>query len=130
MKLKIILSIAIISLFSCSTDKFNEKNQPEIFLDGIYYQIQKNTTTYLDPIIFLSQGDEEIFVYEEIADEIFQNYFWVIDGDTLRNYNTKIKGYGEKDVEFVVVDIYGDTQSASLTISIDDCVFFDRLCNN
>jgi len=119
------LSMAALFLISCSdSEKFDNNSKNKIKFD-IFYES------------FLNYKNKPyIYVYASISprggEEEYYYYYWVLDGEKQcynchgeqRCYNCRDmeKGvsYGDHVLEFVLIDIYGDTLSESGVIRIDE----------
>jgi hypothetical protein len=123
--LKILLiPLILIQTTSCSSDsdKFNEQNHVQIWLDGIFYETNGNTLYLYDDIYIISGETIEITSIRDLRNyEYLQDFFWVVNSDTTRDYAPKKDvPYGKHFVKLSLIDIWGDTLSYSDSIWVNE----------
>jgi hypothetical protein len=113
---KIYIFAAILVLACSDGDKFSEEKRDGIFIDDILWNVSRDTL-FLNEELFIEYEGQERSVYLRQLDGYLQNFFWVIDNDTIGDYRPKRKiSYGEHFIQLSLIDIWGDTLSYSLNI--------------
>jgi hypothetical protein len=103
-----IYAFAAALLLACSnSNEFHEKKHMEVFIEFDYQVV--------GGILYLYE-----YLYAE-GDIQLQNFFWVIDSDTIfGEYRPRKISYGEHFIQLSLIDIWGDTISYSETIPVKE----------
>jgi hypothetical protein len=119
---KIYIFAAMLVLACADGDKFSEEKRNKIFLDGISWDVPGDRDTlYLDEELFMEYDGEWRGVFLRQLDGYLQNFFWIIDNDTIGDFRPRRKiAYGEHFIQLSLIDIWGDTLSYSETIHVKE----------
>jgi hypothetical protein len=114
--------LAVFPILSCSdSDKFSGENNQQIRIEEIYCETDESGKLYLYG--FSLTGIESCTSLEDIGTCGLNDYFWIIDNDTIFSNNTYIDynaGYGEHSVKLVLLDVFGDTLSADTIVHLNE----------
>jgi hypothetical protein len=117
---KIYIFAAMLVLACSDGDKFSEEKHDGIFIDDISCRVYGDTL-YLYEYIYMELEGNERDVSLRQLEGYLQNFFWVIDSDTIGDYWPRRKiSYGEHFIQLSLIDIWGDTLSYSKTILIKE----------
>ena len=122
-----VIALTLLMLSCSNSDKFSSEKNHVIQLKGISATSRANEL-YLYEDLRLVNSEYSVPFHLDSARYYLNDYFWIIGGDTIRsNRNPHRTGYGEHSVKLVLIDVYGDTLSDSISVRLNEPLRIDLL---
>ena len=116
-----VIALTLLMLSCSDSDEFGSEKSNVIQLKGISYYTPRANELYLYEDLRLVNSENSVQFRLDSAKYYLGDYFWIIDSDTIRsNKNPHRASYGEHFVKLVLIDVYGDTLSDSITVRLNE----------